>query len=46
MLMQVKVGGEDAYFIDGSHWVGVADGVGGWALGGKSSLLHVTCHLT
>ncbi|BBN18618.1 protein phosphatase PTC7 [Marchantia polymorpha subsp. ruderalis] len=27
-------GGEDAYFIEGSQWIGVADGVGGWALEG------------
>ncbi|KAL2609151.1 hypothetical protein R1flu_027724 [Riccia fluitans] len=27
-------GGEDAYFIEGNQWIGVADGVGGWALEG------------
>lgn len=32
---QVKTGGEDAYFIEGTRWVGVADGVGGWALSGE-----------
>jgi hypothetical protein len=33
-ITQVETGGEDAYFIEGVHWVGVADGVGGWALSG------------
>jgi protein phosphatase PTC7 len=34
---KVKTGGEDAYFIDGTRWVGVADGVGGWALSGVNA---------
>jgi hypothetical protein len=33
-ITQVETGGEDAYFVEGVHWVGVADGVGGWALSG------------
>ncbi|KAL4614741.1 hypothetical protein ACB092_07G075000 [Castanea dentata] len=27
-------GGEDAYFVDGQNWLGVADGVGQWSLEG------------
>lgn len=34
---KAKTGGEDAYFIDGTRWVGVADGVGGWALTGVNA---------
>ncbi|XP_024366809.1 probable protein phosphatase 2C 55 [Physcomitrium patens] len=34
---KASIGGEDAYFIDGTRWVGVADGVGGWALSGVNA---------
>lgn len=33
---QVATGGEDAYFIAGDVWFGVADGVGQWSFEGKS----------
>ncbi|XAR49443.1 Phosphoprotein phosphatase [Bertholletia excelsa] len=32
-----EFGGEDAYFIVGQNWLGVADGVGAWAAGGISA---------
>lgn len=32
-------GGEDAYFISGENWLGVADGASQWSMEGKSSLL-------
>ncbi|KAH6554851.1 hypothetical protein KP509_1Z301900 [Ceratopteris richardii] len=34
---KVKTGGEDAYFIEGDFWIGIADGVGGWARNGIDS---------
>ncbi|CAK9859549.1 unnamed protein product [Sphagnum jensenii] len=34
---KAQTGGEDAFFIEGMHWVGVADGVGGWALSGVNA---------
>lgn len=33
---QVLTGGEDAYFIASQNWLGVADGVGQWALEGTN----------
>lgn len=33
-------GGEDAYLIEGNIWIGVADGVGGWAPSGIDSGLY------
>lgn len=33
---QVATGGEDACFIAGNGWFGVADGVGQWSFQGKS----------
>jgi hypothetical protein len=33
---QVATGGEDAYFIAGKGWFGVADGVGQWSFEGKA----------
>lgn len=32
---QALTGGEDAYFISGKNWLGIADGVGQWSLEGK-----------
>ncbi|RLN15462.1 putative protein phosphatase 2C 71 [Panicum miliaceum] len=34
---KVATGGEDAYFIAGNGWFGVADGVGQWSFEGKST---------
>ncbi|CAM6084808.1 unnamed protein product [Calypogeia fissa] len=33
-------GGEDAFFIEGNRWIGVADGVGGWANDGINAGLY------
>lgn len=32
--IQVLTGGEDAYFVGGQTWLGVADGVGLWSFEG------------
>lgn len=37
---KASTGGEDAYFITHNNWVGVADGVGQWALEGINSGLY------
>ncbi|KAJ7561706.1 hypothetical protein O6H91_03G038200 [Diphasiastrum complanatum] len=34
---EVATGGEDAFFIEGSSWVGIADGVGAWTFSGIDS---------
>ncbi|KAJ7561700.1 hypothetical protein O6H91_03G038200 [Diphasiastrum complanatum] len=34
---KVATGGEDAFFIEGSSWVGIADGVGAWTFSGIDS---------
>lgn len=31
---QALTGGEDAFFVGGQNWLGVADGVGQWSLEG------------
>lgn len=37
---KASTGGEDAYFVTRNNWVGVADGVGQWALEGINSGLY------
>uniref|UniRef100_A0A0D6R800 Protein phosphatase n=1 Tax=Araucaria cunninghamii TaxID=56994 RepID=A0A0D6R800_ARACU len=37
---KVSTGGEDAYFVVPNHWIGVADGVGQWALEGINAGLY------
>lgn len=37
---KASTGGEDAYFVTHNNWVGVADGVGQWALEGINSGLY------
>lgn len=37
---KASTGGEDAYFVARNNWVGVADGVGQWALEGINSGLY------
>lgn len=36
----MATGGEDAYLIEGTKWVGVADGVGGWAASGVDAGIY------
>lgn len=40
---QALTGGEDAYFVAGQNWLGVADGVGQWSLEGIIFMICTFC---